>query len=136
MKYPIKILYVCDLISSFEAFVKSKYGNCKTDITKSCRVSDDGNTEIYFLNPTWSTSLKNNFTNNKYYDQVYVDLPEKFVDDIADLLYTLPHHKFDYVGQSEDWALPQGKACNHEWVEYNSGWTSYEYCKNCDEEKK
>lgn len=29
--------------------------------------------------------------------------------------------------------LPKGKHCLHDLAEYNSGWTSYKYCKKCNQ---
>lgn len=46
----------------------------------------------------------------------------------------------DYTAYENDLQptdLPKGTAaCVHEWKEYNSGWTLYEYCVKCDIQKQ
>lgn len=46
--------------------------------------------------------------------------------------YTLPVGMY---GTYPDGGNPHKAECQHTFVTYNSGWTSYEYCRFCDKKK-
>lgn len=137
MATPTRVLYISDNVQNFDLFVYKKYKsvNKSSAMHQMHHTLPDG-TELNYLSVKWPSKTIENALVNVRFDTVYVDLPTGYEKELGEIWLIMPHHKFDYVGQSERWALPKLAGCQHEWVEYNSGWTSYEYCKNCNKERE